>query len=440
MQISTESTGPLERRIIVRIPEERIAGAVEKRLGSMTRTAKVKGFRVGKVPLGVLRQRYGGGVRQEVIDTLIRSSYQEALQNEHLHPASDPEIQLLSGAVGDGFSYQAVIEVFPEFQVRPLETLVIEAPRWRVSDEDVDRAIDELRRQKRRWEVVDRPSQSGDQVEIDFRGTLEGEAFEGSVGSKVRLELGAGAMLPDFESGITGVGSGGPYRVAVGFPGDHHDPKLAGRTVLFEITVHEVATAVWPALDEAFCRGVGVAEGSVEGLRAAVRRTLEQQGAQRAREVLKQIVMQTLIDAHPIDLPKFLVEREAQRLVQDRAAKIQVRLSPAQQAQGAKHYEPQARWRVAVGLVMGEVVRQAGLRAKPGEVRTIVDQIAAAYEEPSAVVRWYYEDPRRLQGVEALALEQQAVDWVLFKAQVREVDVPFDDLMKPRQTEGGTAT
>ncbi|MGH8584565.1 MAG: trigger factor [Gammaproteobacteria bacterium] len=440
MQISTERTGPLERRIIVRIPEERIAGAVEKRLGSMTRTAKVKGFRVGKVPLGVLRQRYGGGVRQEVIDTLIRSSYQEALKKEHLHPASDPEIQLLSGAAGDGCSYQAVIEVFPEVQVRPLETLVIEAPRCRVSDEDVDRAIDDLRRRKRRWEVVDRPSQSGDRVEIDFRGILDGETFEGGVGSKVQLELGAGAMLPDFESGITGVASGGPYRMEVGFPRDYHDPKLAGRTVPFEITVHEVARAVWPAVDEAFCRDVGVAEGGVEGLRASVRHSLEQEGARQAREVLKRTVMQTLIDVHPIDLPKFLVEREAQRLLQDRAAKLQVRLSPAQQAQDAKHHEPQARWRVAVGLIMGEVVRQAGLRAPPAEVRALVDQIAATYEEPGAVVRWYYEDARRLQGVEALVLEQRALDWVLSKAQVREVDVGFDDLMKPRQTEGGTAS
>lgn len=435
MQVTLENTGRLERKLHVAIPEDRIEDEVSTRLKSMTRTAKIPGFRPGKVPLKIVAQRYGRKVREEVVGEVVRSSFYDALVKENLRPAGSPTIEPVASEPGKGVSYTAVFEVFPEIPPPEVEGLQIVRPVAEVAEADVDKMIETLRRQRQTWEAVERAATDGDRVVIDFVGTVEGEEFEGNKGTEVPVVLGAGRMLEGFESGLTGASAGESRTVEVQFPDDYRVETLAGKTAAFAVEVRRVEEPLLPDVDDEFARQLGVAEGGVEALRREVRKNLERELADAIRSTVKQGVMDALIAKNPVDPPHALVEEEKHRMFRLRIGELaQQGVDAANLGLRPDMFEEQARRRIALGLLLAEVVRANELSADQEKVRARIDTIASTYEDPQQVVSWYYADKARLAEVESTVLEDQVVDWVLERAEVTEETRSFDDLLNPGQT------
>ncbi len=434
MQVSVEATGNLERRMKVEVPEENIAQAVEERLKRMTQSVKLKGFRPGKVPLRVVKQRYAGQVRQEVVGELVQSSFYEALGKEQLRPAGMPEIDAQPSEPGAGLEYTATFEVYPEVKPAALDGVAMEKPTAAVQDADVDEMLENIRRQHRTWEPVERAAEEGDRVVIDFTGTVEGEPFSGNEGQQVPVEIGAGRMIDGFEEGLKGATPGEERALDLQFPEGYHAEELAGKPVHFAVTVHGVEASRLPELDADFVKQLGVQDGTVEGLRAEVRGNMERELEQTLRARVKQAVMDKLLEINDIELPQVMVKTEAQHLAEQMAQNFA--------AQGGRRedmnldpemFREQAERRVALGLLIAEIVRNNEIRADADQVRAAVERIAEPYEQSDEVVKWYYGDRRRLGEVESMVLEEQVVEWVLGQATVTEKPIPFKELMYPSQ-------
>ncbi|MBI4692835.1 MAG: trigger factor [Gammaproteobacteria bacterium] len=444
MQVSVENAGALERRLVVQIPEERVATRVSERLQELTKSVKVDGFRPGKAPAKVVERRYGPRVREEVVSDLLRSSYAEALQAEKLRPVSDPEIGSFSAEPGQGLSYTASFEIYPEVQLAAIEALQIERPICEVGEADIDKMVEVLRGQHKQWKEVARPSQNGDQVVIDFEGSIDGTVFPGGTATDFDLVLGDNRMIEGFESGLVGRSAGDDVTLNLSFPEAYRNAELAGKAVEFKIKLKRVSEPELPALDEAFFEKFGVTAGGLVAFREEVRDNMIRERDRALQRRFNSGVLGKLSEAHTLDLPKALVEAEMQRMqAQNQQALMMRGLNPQQiGAGGPELYADPAAKRVKLGLVMAEMIRHAGIAADPGKVRALVEGMAASYEDADAVVKWYYADPRRLQEIEALCLEDEAVAWIASKAQVSEVSLSFDDLMNPGQTDhkagGGT--
>lgn len=435
MQVSVSSTGPLERRVTVQVPEEQITQEVQSRLKNISRSVRLDGFRPGKAPLKLVEKRFATQVREEVVGEVLRRSFTEAVNREKLRPAGQPVIDPVSSAPGQGLSYTATFEVYPEIAVAAVSDLNVAKPVCEIAEADIERMIETLRTQRRTWRVVDRPAAKGDKVDIDFKGTVDGQEFAGSSAEGFEVEVGAGRFIAGFEEGLTGRAAGS-HALDVAFPADYHRKELAGKSAHFEVKVNSVAEPVQPELNEEFFKAFGVNEGGLEAFRAEVRRNMEREREQAAHNLTKQRVLDALIAANRVDLPKTLVESEAQRMLQEARGNLMRQGVPRErlEAMADTVFHEQAARRVALGLIMGDIIMRNGLKVDPARVRTMVDTIAASYDEPSAVVKWYYEDKQRLADVEMSALEDQAVEWILERAQLTEQAVAFDDLMNPRQT------
>ena len=429
MQVSVETTGGLERRMTVRVPVERIEQEVQSRLRTLAQQAKVAGFRPGKVPYKVVERKFGGAVRREVLGDLMQSSLREALVQEKLRPAGGPRIEPKVEA-GTGLEYTATFEVYPEFTLAGVDTLKITRPAAEIAEHDVDSMLEKLRRQRVAWEAVERPSQAGDRVIIDYQGDIAGAQFPGNAGENVPVVLGAGAFLKSFEDQLAGLGAGQERGFEVVFPEDYHAKDVASKTVHFQVKVRSVAEPRLPALDDEFARTFGVTEGGVEALRKEVRDNMQRELEAVIRARIKEQVMDALLKANPVDLPKALVGREIERLREEASARLS-----AGAGHGHDHdlpdalFEEQARRRVALGLIITEIVRANALQADPARVRAQVEAIASTYENPDEVVKWYYSNSALMESVEGLALEEQVVDWLLERADISENRTTFDALM-----------
>ena len=438
MQVQVEKSGDLERKMTVQVPEDQIASRVKDRLKELVRTVRLDGFRPGKVPFGVVERRFGGRVREEVMGEVLRSSFSDALTQEALRPVGEPNIEPGDTEPGNGMSYTATFEVYPAVAVAPVDGLTIERPVCDITDADLDKMIETLREQNKTWRVVERASADGDQATIDFTGTIDGEPFEGGSAEDFDLVLGRGVMIDGFEEGLIGKSAGDTVELDLSFPENYAAAHLAGKPVHFAITVKAVAEPVLPDLDDEFFTKFGVESGGMDAFRAEVRDNMERERDQAVKRRFNSAVLDSVADANDVSLPRALVESEVQRMQQQALQTMLQRgagpgdIDPAAMAE--RFAEP-AQKRVKLGLLMAEMIKDAGITADPAKVRSAIEQMASSYEDPSAVVKWYYEDPQRLQEIEAMCLEDEAVAWIVDRAQVKEAPISFDELMNPVQTD-----
>jgi trigger factor len=431
MQVSVESSEGLERKLTVELPAEKVTEAVEKRLKDIARTVRLDGFRPGKVPMSVVRKRFSGEVRAEVFGDLVQSSYFEALTQEKLNPAGEPKIEPIEQELEKGMAYTAVFEVMPEFTLNSLNDIIITRTVAEVTDADLESMIEKLRKQRTTWTEADKEAQSGDQITINFKGYMEGEAFEGGSADAVPLELGSQGMIPGFEDGLAGVKSGETRTLELTFPEDYHAKDLAGKPATFEVEVTKVAEATLPEIDEEFAKALGVTEGGVEGFQQEIRNNMSRELKEKIRGLLKEQAMDALLEVNKIDVPQAMVQREAQTLLE------QTKQNLAQGGQASnlnlplEIFEDQAKKRVALGLVVAEVLRANDIQLDEALVREKVEQFAQSYEDPQEVIDYYYSNQEQLATIQNVVLEEQVVSWVLEQAKVEETDSNFDAIMNP---------
>ncbi|MCU7798092.1 MAG: trigger factor [Candidatus Thiodiazotropha sp. (ex Semelilucina semeliformis)] len=421
MQVSVESGEGLERRLMVDLPAEQVEAEVNKRLQQIGRTAKLDGFRPGKVPMNILRRNYGGQVLQEVYGHLIESSYQEAIQQEKLSPAGMPKIEPKPANEEGLFGYIATLEVMPEIEPAKLEGK-INRPVAEVIDQDIDDMIEKLRKQRATWNAVDRSAAEGDQVKISFNGTVEGEAFEGGSAEDVPLVLGSKRMIDGFEDALVGMIKEDKRTIELKFPEDYRVEDLAGKPVTFEVQVSEVAEEALPEVDDAFAKEFGSAEG-VDKLKVDIRENMQRELAQRVQAKIKSQAMDLIYEKNQVEVPKALVEEEIDALRNQTKERL---------GQGAGSlelprdmFEEQAKRRVTLGLVIGEIIKQNSIQIDEDRVRQTVEEFASSYEQPEEVVKYYYGNQEQLAAVQNVVLEDQVVDWVLEQTEVIDEPTTF---------------
>jgi len=437
MQVSVESTGPLERRLKVEVPEEKIATEVQNRLQSMTKTTRIKGFRQGKVPLKVVQKQYGAKVRQEVIGEVMQNSLYEAITQEKLQPATRPELEDFDTEQTEGLVFTAKIEVLPEITISPVEELTIEKPVCKVSDDDIDKMIEIVRKQNRKPEAVEREAVEDDSVVIDFIGRIDGEEFEGGTSKDFSLELGAKRFIEGFEDGLIGARAGDKRVLKLKFPEEYANKALAGKETEFEVDVKVVNELVLPELDSELFATLGVTEGGLEEFRAEVRKNMERESEQATLTKVKESVMQKLYEANKIDLPATLVANEVSQLqTQYKSTLLQQGFNAEDIPMGdVSMIKEEAEKRVTLQLLVADIIKTNGIKVDPAKVRAMIEKAAVGYEDTSEVINWYYSDKNRLAEVEALALEEEVINWILGKAQVNETELAFDALINKGQTE-----
>ena len=431
MPSNVENLGTLERRVSMSVPLQDIERQVEAKLKQLARNVKMPGFRPGKVPMKIVAQTYGPQVRNEVLGDAVQKSFTDAVREANLRVAGYPKIEPKKDAANEqALEFSATFEVYPDVKVGDLSAAAIEQPSVAVDDAAVERTLEILRKQRARFVAASRPARDGDRVTVDFLGTLGGQPFEGGKADGFVLTLGEGRMLPEFEAAVRGMAPGESKTFGVTFPDDYHGKEVAGKQAEFEITIKHLEEPQLPALDADFAKALGVADGDVDKMRSEVRANVEREVKKRVEARLKGQAMDALLAATPLELPKSLIEMEAQQLVQRAAADLQSRGVKLDQVPLApQHFEETARRRVALGLVIAELARAEGLQPKPAEVRAMVEQEAQSYESPAEVVKWFYMQPQRLSEMEAMALEANVVKWILSKAKVQEKQMAFDELM-----------
>jgi trigger factor len=431
MQVSVENTSALERRMTIGVPAERIETEVNKRLQQTARRAKVPGFRPGKVPMSVIRQRYEDAARQEALSDLIQATFYEAVVEQKLNPAGAPAVEPKTFEKGKDLEYVATFEVFPEFQVAGFDSIAIERLEAEVADADLDNMLEILRKQNTRFETADRAAQKDDQVNIDFVGKVDGEVFAGGSAKGTQLVIGSGRMIPGFEDGLEGAKAGEERVLKLTFPADYQNLELAGKEAEFTVTVNSVSEPKLPELNDDFFALFGIKEGGLEGFRAEVRKNMERELRQAIKSKVKNQVMEGLLSANPIEVPKALLSNEVDRLRVQAVQQFGGNIKPDQLP--AELFEEQAKRRVVLGLIVAEVVKQFELKPDEARVREMIQEMASAYQEPEQVVSWYYKNDQQLNEVRSVVLEEQVVDTVLQKANVTDKQVSYEEAVKPAE-------
>ncbi len=420
----------LERRIDITVSLAEIETDVSARLKRISRTVKLPGFRPGKVPMKMVAQQYGGQARSEAIGFAVEAILGKKLSEQKLHIAGYPDIQPTPDAGEGKLGFSATFEVYPEITLADISGQSIEKPTLVVTDAEVDKTVDVLRKQRIAYAETDRPAQKDDRVLIDFVGRKDGAEFAGGKADDHQAIVGGGTLLPDFEVALEGVRAGDKKTFDVKFPDDYQAKDLAGSTARFDLLVKKVEEPRLPELDAEFVKALGTADGTVATMRAEVRSNLEREVKKRLHARVKQQIMDVLLAMNPIEVPKALVEAEskqmadaARRDMESRGmAAMGIPIEPA-------WFTDKAVRRVKLGLLLAELVKARELHAKPEHVRAIIDEFAASFEDPQEVVRWYYSQPQRLAEAEALAVENNVVEWVLGNVKVSEKPVAFDELM-----------
>jgi trigger factor len=427
MQISVENTGKLERRMQVQVPAERVSQEIATRLKELSRTARLKGFRPGKAPITVIRQQFGQQVHREVIGELMQSSFAEAVTQNQLTPAGSPRIEPTSVAEGQDLTYVATFEVFPEVALQPIGSLAIERLSAEVSESDVDAMIERLRKQQTKFSAVARPAADGDKVTVDFVGSIDGNTFAGGKGENVPIVLGEGRMLPQLEQGLAGASAGESREVGVDFPADYRATELAGKHALFKVDVKSVEEPLLPALDDEFCVAFGVAEGGVAKLREDVRANMQRELEQSLRNRNKAAVMDKLYQANPVDVPNALLESQIRDMQIEEMRRVGAK--DVSQAPPREPFVEPARRRIALGLLINEIIRREKIEPDPARSNARLDEMVGAYGDPATLKRAYLQNADAMRQVQGLALEDQVTDFILAHAQVHETRHTFKELM-----------
>ena len=433
MRVSVETTSGLERRLTVGVPADRVDTVVNQRLQEAARNARLPGFRPGKVPIKVMKQRFGAGVRQEVLGEVISQSFQEAVVSENLRPAGQPSIEARKMDAGQDVEYTATFEVFPTVEVQPMGDLTIEKPLATVTDADIDDIIEVFRKQQGEWVVSDQPAQTGDTVIIDFAGTRDGEVFDGGSAEGTSLELGSGRMIPGFEEGLVGTTAGEEKVLELTFPEDYQSEALAGADVQFVVTLKEVKTMELAPVDEALFAKYGLEEGDEQDFRVEVKQNMERELRNAIEASVKNQVMDGIVAAHDsIELPATLVGREVNTMRQQMfqqfggAAPQDMDLASVLPDE---MFADQAQRRVKLGLVVAEMIGHFDLTAEPAKVRSFIEDIASTYQDPEEVINWYYSENEQLAGVESRVLEDAVVERLLADAAIAEVECSYQDAL-----------
>ncbi len=434
MQVSLEATEGLERRMTVSVPAERIDTEVENRLKDLSRTVRLKGFRPGKVPLKVVESRYGSDIRREVVDQVTRKSFYEAISREQLPVVGAPRFQLRAAEQGKDLEYEAVFEVLGKIELAPLDRAEIVRPVADITEDDIDRMLENLRRQRGEWRDVVRAAQKDDRVVIDFVGRIDGEEFQGNRGENVPLLIGGGQFIPGFEDGIIGAVAGESRVVDVRFPESYHVTAVAGKQAQFEMKVHGVAELVPAEIDEDFIKSFDVAEGTVDAMRAELRKTMQDEMDEAIRERVRKQALDVLYRENSVELPRSQVESETDVLAaQARDVLRRQGVSEADINLDRSVFAEQAKRRVTLGLLVMEIAKREKFTVDPDRVRQRVEGIAAGYENPDEVAKWYYSDRSRLANIEQLVMEDSVVDWVVSQVRVNEERTDFGTLLQERR-------
>ncbi len=428
MQVSLTATGGLERRLEVAIPAARIDGEVAQRLNKISRTARLKGFRPGKAPLAVIRQQYGEQVHGEVINDLMRASFSEAVAREKLNPASGPRIEPIAMEPGADLKYAAVFEVLPEIRLQPLSELSIERPVASVTDQDLEAMIDTLRKQRPAFNEVARGAASNDRVTVDFVGKIDGVEFEGGSGDGVPIVIGANQVMKEFEEALIGATAGESREFDATFSSEHTNKKLSGKTATFNVKIVKVEEQAPAPLDEAFAKGFGIADGNLDSLRSEVRANMERELEAAIRQSIRTQVLEGLYSRNPLELPRQLVEEQIQELQVEMLRRAGVR--DAKQMPPREPFEQPARRRVALSLLMSELVRSSNLKVSREAVQEKLNELAASYSNPEEVRRAYLQNADMMRQIESQVLEGQAIDHVLSQAKVTDKPSSFAELTK----------
>ncbi|MCB1802282.1 MAG: trigger factor [Gammaproteobacteria bacterium] len=429
MQVSVESGEGLEKRLLVDLPAGRVSEAMEKKLRELARHVRLDGFRPGKVPMRTIRQRFGEQVRHETYGNLIQETLYEAASQEKLMPAGEPRVELRDAAEEGGLGYTATFEIMPQVEVADLSGQSVTRVVAEVADSDVDEMIDKLRKQRTVWNDVDRGANDGDTVHMDFKGMIDGEIFEGGTAENVPLVLGSGSMIDGFESGLLGAKPGDERTLEVTFPEDYRASHLAGKAATFEVKVLRVSEPQLPEIDEEFVKAFGVEDGTEEALRADVAKNMRHELKQKLSNINKEKVMDALIAANPIDVPKALVNQEAERMKKQMVQDMQQRGQSSNFDLPASVFEDQARRRVQLGLLVAELIEKHGLKAEEEKVRSTIAEFAESYENPQEVVDHYMQDANARKSIENLVLENAVVDWVMTQVQVSDENKAFSEVM-----------
>ena len=428
MNVTVESTGALERRMRVEVPIERIESEVEARLKSVGRTAKIKGFRPGKVPAKVVRQHYGKQIRQEVMGEIMQKSYSDAITQENLRPAGGPRIET-EDEDGKNFAYVATFEVLPEVELKDLGKIKVEKPEVEIGDADLDDMFTSLRKQRATWDEVERKSKDGDRVIVDFAGTIDGEEFQGGSGKEIPVVLGQGQMLPDFEKGLKGIKAGDEKTIKIKFPKDYHAEDLAGKKADFAINTHRVEQEVLPELNDEFAEAFNVTEGGLEQFKKDVRENMEREAKQKVDGDIREQVLNGLIEKNPIDVPQALVHEESHSMQHEAMERLGI--EDHDKAPPIENFKEAAEKRVRLGLLLRQVIAENKISVDEAALRSRVEDMCAGYENSEDMVSMYMSNPQVMQQVEPLVVEQKAVEWLLENGKVKTKKVSFKDYMNP---------
>ena len=433
MAVNVETLEKLERKITLTLPLETIQSEVDARLRKLARSVRMDGFRPGKVPMSVVARQYGYSVQYEVMNDKVGEAFFQAANEAKLRVAGQPTITEKDGAPEGQMSFDAVFEVFPEVKIGDLSAAEVEKLDADVSDEAVDRTIEILRKQRRTFaqRAKDAPAEDGDRVTVDFAGKIDGEVFEGGTAEDFQFVIAEGQMLPEFENAVRGMKLGESRTFPLAFPADYHGKDVAGKTADFMVTVKKIEAAHLPEVNEQLAKSLGVQGGTVEGLRADIRKNLEREVKFRLNQRNKQAVMEALVAKAELDIPKSSVQAELDRMVESARADLKARgLKDVEKLPIPEDtFRPQAEQRVRMGLVVAELVKAHNLQAKPEQIKAQIEELAASYEKPEEVVRYYYADNRRLADVEAMVIESNVTEYVLGQAKVSERKLGFDELM-----------
>ena len=429
MQVSVESGEGLQKRLLVNVPAEQVNTAIDAKLKKLSHTARMDGFRPGKVPMRVLKQRYGEQVKHDVYGEMIQSTFYEAATQEKLLPVGPPSIEIRENEGSDDLAYTATFEVMPEIKLADLSGIKVKKPVTEVAESDVDSMIEKLRKQRTTWNEVDREAVEGDTVTIDFKGFMDGEAFEGGSGENMPLVLGSGSMIPGFEDGLLGVKGGESRTLEISFPEDYRAEHLAGKDATFEVDAKQVSEPELPPVDEDFVKSLGVENGQLEDLRTEIRNNMEREVKQKIRGRIKEQVMDGLLQAHEISVPKAMIEQESAALKQQAEAEMAQSGQQSSVDLPLSIFEGQAERRVKLGLLVGEVISDQKIEVDQDKVDATIADMAATYENPQEIIDWYKENREQRESLEKVVMEDQVVDWVMDQIEVEDETISFDDLL-----------
>lgn len=428
MQVTVETLEGLERRLNITVPAANIEDAVTAELRNIAKNRRFDGFRKGKVPMKMVAQMYGKAVRQDVMGEVMQRHFIEAIVKEKINPAGAPTFAPVATEEGQDLVFTATFEVYPEVELKGLESITVEKPAVEVKEEDVAEMLETLRKQQATWVEVDAAVEDGSRATIDFVGSIDGVEFEGGKAENFPLEMGEGRMIPGFEDGIVGKTKGMEFEIDVNFPEDYHAENLKGKAAKFAIKINKVEVRELPELSDEFVAKFGVVEGGVEALKAEVRKNMERELKQAVKNRIKEQAIEGLVKENDIDVPSALIDQEIGVLRQQAAQRFGG--NPEAAAQLPRElFEEQAKRRVVVGLLLGEVIKTEELKADDEKVKALIEEMATAYEDPAEVMAYYAQNEQMMNNMRNVALEEQAIDAIIAKAQVSEKAVSFNELM-----------